>query len=74
MRRPNQNPTTRRDIDAEIMRLRRMLSLHEDDYDQVQEIGEDIVRLRTLKESMIRPWERVRPSNEVGLDRYGGIA
>lgn len=74
MRRPNQNPQTIEGIDVEIMRLRRVLTLHEDDYDQVQEISEDISRLRALKESMIRPWEKSRPSNEAMLQRYGVIA
>lgn len=65
--------TTRRGIDEQIMQLRRMLKLHEDDYDQVQEIGYEIEKLRNLKESMLHPWEKPRPVNEASLSRYGAI-
>lgn len=61
----------REDIDNQIMQLRRMLKLHEDDYDQVQEIGYEIEKLRNLKESMLHPWEKPRPIAEASLVRYG---
>lgn len=64
---------TCKDIDAEIMALRRKLSLHEDDYDQVQEIGNEIEKLRQLRETWLHPWQKPRPVNEASLSRYGVI-
>ena len=63
--------TTRRGIDEQIMQLRRMLKLHEDDYDQVQEIGYEIEKLRNMKESMHHPWEKPRPLAESSLMSFG---
>lgn len=61
----------REDIDNQIMQLRRMLKLHEDDYDQVQEIGYEIEKLRNLKESMLHRWEKPRPAIESPLTSFG---
>lgn len=40
-------------IDTKIMRLRRALTLHEDDSEQVQEISEEIEALRAQKRALM---------------------
>lgn len=66
--------TTRRGIDAEIMRLRRVISECETegcDPLLIGMIGADIEALRKMKEPMLHPWEKARPQHEASLLRYG---
>jgi len=93
MRTPRE-PTTRKEIDAEIQRLSDEISDIRDDYRattediiegtesfvhnysrdfhaEILERRTRIKQLTELKESMARPFEKVRPSTEQQLQAYG---
>ena len=80
-------PTTRREIDAAIQELRWTIAGCETALEKgeefnfedrnlkelIAECADKIHKLRTLRESIARPWERGRPHNETRIMAYGAI-
>lgn len=67
-------PETRKEVDAEIFRLRRQISsLPEDAYCQIAILADDIEILEAKKVSLLRPWEVSRPKSERSLGSWGAV-
>lgn len=67
-------PETRKEIDAEILRIKRQISsLPEDAYGQVALLVDDLELLEAKKISLLRPWEVSRPKSERSLSAWGAV-